>query len=249
MPEFPRITDHLIVLLLGCLLPFASGIRGRDAMKDMVFTEQVRRRFFVSNSLFLIASAGVVVLHWHWRGRPLEAMGFRASLKTGDAATMAVLSALMLLAYSAHLLLSLRNIAARTRMRRDIVERTPFLPRHARELPAYVLMCAAAGVCEETIYRGYMVTYFLPETNLRSGPPLLALLFPAVIFGLAHYYQGWEAVVKIMLMSLLLAGMFIAGGALWPVILVHFGIDLVGGLIAMPVLRKHDAGLPVSEGD
>jgi uncharacterized protein len=99
-------------------------------------------------------------------------------------------------------------------------------------------MCMSAGVFEEIIYRGYMVTYFLPEYNFRSGLPILAVMAPAFLFSLAHYYQGWQAVLKIFLLSLLLGMIFLSSGTIWVVMLIHFLIDLAGGLVAMKLMKE-----------
>jgi membrane protease YdiL (CAAX protease family) len=76
-----------------------------------------------------------------------------------------------------------------------------------------------------------MVTYFLP--GFPGSFPWMALLFPALLFSLAHYYQGWHAVIKIYILSVLLAGIYLASGSLWIGMGIHFLIDLTGGILAV----------------
>jgi membrane protease YdiL (CAAX protease family) len=64
------------------------------------------------------------------------------------------------------------------------------------------------------------------------------VLAPALLFSLAHGYQGWQAVGKIFLLSVLLALIFLASGSIWLVMLIHTLIDLVGGLAAIHLLRS-----------
>ena len=81
-----------------------------------------------------------------------------------------------------------------------------FLPATWTERRWFVFVCITAGVCEETLFRGFMLHYLnvLPWTlSLR-----LALLISSVIFGLNHLYQGAGGVV----------GSVIVGFLFWPVV-------------------------------
>jgi membrane protease YdiL (CAAX protease family) len=140
----------------------------------------------------------------------------------------------------ADVLFAVRKVRKGEALEEALEEGTPFLPRKPRELPAYLLMCLSAGVFEEIIYRGYMVTYFLPPYNFKNGLPILAIIAPAFLFSLAHYYQGWQAVAKIFLLSVLLAAIFLISESIWLVMLIHAGIDLAGGLLAIALLRKNE---------
>jgi membrane protease YdiL (CAAX protease family) len=240
MPEFPAISDHLLVWVFGLALPFLSGVQSRQQMDDIVFTESVRRRFYLANSFFLAGAASVILLHWWWKDRPFSIMGFRTDLTVSRPGITWSIVILLSLLYLADLFYSIRKAARLQSLETTLDEGTPFLPRKLRELPAYLLMCLSAGVFEEIIYRGYMVTYFLPEYNNRAGLPVLALVVPAFLFSLAHYYQGWQAVGKIFLLSLLLALIFLTSGSLWLVMAIHALIDLAGGLVAMWLMKKHE---------
>jgi membrane protease YdiL (CAAX protease family) len=67
-----------------------------------------------------------------------------------------------------------------------------------------------------------------------------ALIVPSLLFSLAHYYQGWKAVLKIWGFAVGLGLMFIITGSLWPVMIIHFIIDFGGGWMAMILGRKQD---------
>ena len=45
-----------------------------------------------------------------------------------------------------------------------------------------------AGFCEEFVFRGYGSGNFFAIT----GRVDLAIVFQAIVFGIAHMYQGWE---------------------------------------------------------
>jgi membrane protease YdiL (CAAX protease family) len=112
------------------------------------------------------------------------------------------------------------------------------LPEKTRELPSYIILCLCAGIFEEIIYRGFMVTYFLPLNGTENEIPWMAIFAPSVLFSLAHTYQGWTAVIKIFIFSLLLGVIFIITKSIYPTMILHFLIDLVGGIVAMIQFNK-----------
>lgn len=234
MESFPSLIDHLLVILFGWAMPLLSSLQGRKAVRIVVFSEPVRKRFYLSNSLTLSAFAGIVLLAWQWQQRPWEAMGFRAFFPAQPQIVLS-LTLLLLLLFGIDLWRGWRKTMLSAAERRDLLRKTPFLPRKARELPYYMLMCASAGIFEEVIYRGFMVTYFMPDLNGREGWPILAVGVPAILFSLAHYYQGWASMGKILLLSVLLAMIFIWGGSIGWVMVVHFVIDLSAGLSMMRI--------------
>lgn len=229
----PTLTDHLLVLVLGLVLPFFSGIRGSEQMRHVYFDERTRRRFFISNSLVLWLLALVVMGVWYWNERPWPLMGFR--LVRNQWSTW--ISSAVLIGF--FLFEMYRSYASESSLRKTFDQwesNVPFLPEHARELPAYIVLCISAAVCEEIMYRGFMVTYFI--NPMKDGFPWIAVFFPAVLFSLAHFYQGYEAMGKIFLLSILFSLVFIFSGSLIIVIIVHFFIDLIGGIVALRFKRN-----------
>ncbi len=238
MDNFPVLSDHILVLIYGLVIPFMSGVKSLENFDNIQFTESIRRRFYLANSLFLCLAAMVILATWWLHDRPFETMGFQLPLDVKNSGLTFSLIALLAVLYTGDLLMSIRKWEKRDSSVDTLDDTTPFLPRKLRELPAYIVMCISAGVFEEIIYRGYMVTYFLPEYNFSTGLPILAVTAPAFLFSLAHYYQGWQAVLKIFLLSLLLGIIFLSSGSIWIVMIIHFLIDLIGGLVAMRLMNK-----------
>lgn len=64
------------------------------------------------------------------------------------------------------------------------------LPHGRTEMTWWIALSISAGICEEAIYRGYFQRQFMAFTK----SPALGILIPALLFGLAHSYQGiWGA--------------------------------------------------------
>jgi CAAX protease family protein len=67
------------------------------------------------------------------------------------------------------------------------------LPRTSPEIALWVVLSLTAGICEETVYRGYLQRQF---TALTKSVPI-GILLSAACFGAAHSYQGVRQAVPI----------------------------------------------------
>ncbi len=97
------------------------------------------------------------------------------------------------------------------------------LPRSGTEKRYWGLLSLSAGLTEELIYRGFLIFllgYLFPGLNIY-----LCIVISALLFGLAHTYQGLSGVIKTGLFGLLLALVYICTGSILPGILLHFLLD------------------------
>ena len=231
----PSIFDHILVLLFGIVLPWFSGVRGQEQMKDIVFTKEVRKQFYLSNSLVMSFLALFTLGCWLFQHRSLSDLGFRL-IQPGWLHWLA--ATLLMVLFFIDLVHSFFFDKDRNSPQKHLETKVPFLPKEYNELPYYTIMCLSAGVGEEILYRGFMVTYFIDPFEV--GFPWIALLLPALLFSLAHYYQGYFAVLKIFILSVLFAIIFIWSSSLILPIVIHFLIDFIGGWIAI-IRRKMDS--------
>ena len=63
------------------------------------------------------------------------------------------------------------------------------------ELTLWIALSVSAGICEETIFRGYLQRQFMALT--KSDPA--GILLAAATFGAAHAYQGFRMTILIAL--------------------------------------------------
>jgi CAAX protease family protein len=106
-----------------------------------------------------------------------------------------------------------------------------FFPATRTERHWWVLVCITAGVCEETLFRGFMPYYLhvWPWTlNLT-----LALLISSAIFGLNHLYAGIGGLFGSALAGFLFGLLFWVGGNLLLPIVLHALVDL-RALVILP---------------
>ena len=99
-----------------------------------------------------------------------------------------------------------------------------FFPATWTERRWWVFVCITAGVCEETLFRGFLLHYLhvFPWTlNLT-----LALLISSVIFGFNHLYEGAGGVAGAVIVGFLFGLLFLLTGNLLLPIILHGVIDL-----------------------
>jgi membrane protease YdiL (CAAX protease family) len=98
------------------------------------------------------------------------------------------------------------------------------LPATWTERRWYAIVSVTAGICEEILFRGFLLRYLhaFPWTlNLT-----LALLVSSVIFGLQHLYQGPAGAASTGVMGFLVGLLFILTGNLLLPIVLHAVLDL-----------------------
>jgi membrane protease YdiL (CAAX protease family) len=96
------------------------------------------------------------------------------------------------------------------------------LPETRQEkLWCVLLVAPTAALCEEFVYRGYLLTQFsawLPSREWAWGASALA-------FGLAHTYQGFSGVLRATALGALFAYPVLCWGSLYPSMAAHFIYD------------------------
>jgi membrane protease YdiL (CAAX protease family) len=99
-----------------------------------------------------------------------------------------------------------------------------FLPATWSERRWFTFLCITAGICEESLFRGFLVHYlhvFPLSLNLTS-----ALLVSSLIFGLQHLYQGIGGAASTVVIGFLFGLMFLLTGNLLLPMLFHAAMDL-----------------------
>jgi membrane protease YdiL (CAAX protease family) len=84
-----------------------------------------------------------------------------------------------------------------------------------------VLLAPTAALCEEFLYRGFLLAQLTQWVSSGAG----AWAASSLVFGLAHIYQGWHGMVRAALLGALLAYPVIHLGSLYPSMLAHGLID------------------------
>ena len=94
-----------------------------------------------------------------------------------------------------------------------------------------------AGLCEEIIFRGYLLQQFTAWT----GSPILAIILSAALFGSVHLYEGLSAIFALMALAVVYGFVVrYTKGDLRPVIVAHTLQDFMVGVLLLlrPVVEE-----------
>jgi hypothetical protein len=98
-----------------------------------------------------------------------------------------------------------------------------YMPRSAHETALWVLLALSAGLCEEFIYRGYLLRQFRSWT----GSTPFSIVLQAVLFGFAHAAMPWQMAVTAACYGVLLGSLAAWQKSLVPGMFLHAGFDLL----------------------
>ena len=102
------------------------------------------------------------------------------------------------------------------------------LPHGGIELTLWIALSVTAGICEETIFRGYLQRQFMALT--QSAPA--GILLSAAAFGAAHAYQGFRMVILIGLYGGMFGILAYWRGSARPGMIAHAWNDSWNGVLA-----------------
>lgn len=121
-------------------------------------------------------------------------------------------------------MLALRSEKIRAKAGKAAKKLAFLLPSTGEERRWWWLVCITAGICEEVVYRGFLLNYF-HVTPLHLSLTW-ALVVSSVIFGIGHLYQGIAGAVQTVVIGFVLGAMFVMTGNLPLPIVVHAAVDL-----------------------
>jgi membrane protease YdiL (CAAX protease family) len=93
------------------------------------------------------------------------------------------------------------------------------LPKNNFERVLWVILSFTAGVCEETAFRGYLLTRL---KILGRGGWVIPVILASITFVMGHSYQGGGGFILLTVYGAMFAVFYIKTGTIWPVIIAHF---------------------------
>jgi membrane protease YdiL (CAAX protease family) len=222
--------DLVIVTLAVLLMPAMSIAAGRSLAREAPGARKLVPRY-----LFIILRgwlfAAVVVAVWWVQRRPFSALGLAPHLSIWDYAgcALALLIGLVMVAQGRNFTSAPpEKIARAVKAVREI----KITPNTTGELSLFMLMAVSAGVWEELVYRGFLVWFLVPLTGIAG-----AVVISALIFGLAHLYQGFRGFMTSMVLGLIFAAFYLLTASLWWLMIVHAAMDIAGGITTFRIKR------------
>jgi uncharacterized protein len=208
-------------------LPFLSMRTG--SMEGVKLDLPPKKHLYYTNGLSLIIAASIVLTAWNLTHRPWSLLGIDWIVNSPIAWIAFGVACFIYLA-DIWWNLYMSEVTDKDRSMKDII------PLTTVDFGHYTFLAVAAGVCEEIIYRGFLVPYIAHWFIAYPYAHWIAICLPAIAFGISHMYQGWYSVLKIVLIAVCLGTIFYFSQSLIIVVILHILIDLVSGYISMKVL-------------
>jgi hypothetical protein len=224
--------DHLIFAIL-LLLPIVEWrwTWPRHLARLAAGAPDARLNFYRSLLLEEWIATAALVAWWMGTGRPWRALLLIPSSPTRFAIGMAVAVALCAL-----LVLQNKAVLERPevmpRVRKRLAYADPILPHTSGERRRFHAVSITAGVCEEVLFRGFLLWYFAVWVG-----PWPAAILSSIVFGVGHVYLGVRQIPNTALIGLIMAALVLLSGSLWPAMLVHAAMDWNSGDMGFNVMN------------
>lgn len=233
--DHPTLFDHALVGLLIAVGLFAVLV-GQRRMKAIEFDEATRLSLYWSNGIFLWIGGALTVAVWMLAGRPLTTLGL--TVQQDSIALGALVTLAFIIWFGADSWRDAYTPARRRKLFDQWQRNAPMLPTTPREYRHFTFIAVAAGVNEEIIARGFLISYLLALFGRSTSGLILAVTLPAIAFGLVHLYQGWLAVLRIIVLAGAFGAIFLITESLLIPIALHIIIDLASGWFAVRLSEK-----------
>jgi membrane protease YdiL (CAAX protease family) len=229
-----NLLDHLFVLIV-LVLGFPLG--GWWAYRR--FLERLAReggaalvREYRITILWLGCLGAATLAIWAGGSRDLSALGFAAPREGPASGLILGISGGALIGLALRPLAAMFSAKVAGGLRRQMAKLEAFLPKTGEQLAWGLIVSLCAGLFEEIAYRGYLIPYcrfWLPEWP--------ALAAAALLFGIAHLYQGVAGVLMTAFLGLAFGFIYVETGSLALPILLHTAVDISAMVTAWLVLR------------
>lgn len=237
----PLVTlDHALFAAVVLVLPLVDTfwLHPRLTRATAAGVPGARPRAYLASILTQWGLTGCVLALWAGRGRSWAALGLGlgSPLRLGTGLALATLVVGLLWLQRRALFARPERLAI---VLRQVGSSRPLLPHTPGELRGFKLLSITAGICEEVLFRGFVLGYVAVWTG-----PVLAAVVSSVLFGTAHLYLDGRSALRAGLVGGVLAVLVLASGSLWPAMLIHAAVDMNSGDLAFRALSGAHAGDP-----
>jgi membrane protease YdiL (CAAX protease family) len=222
--------DHLFAFVLVLVAPvYTAWDMPRLARQIAADPVNARTKGYIWGIASQWGLTLVLIGAWWWIGRSPREMGLRLP-DTTSAWSWSLLIAVGGIAFLGQQVFSvLRSADAQAKIREQL-EAQPgvrtILPSTPRESRLFVAVSITAGICEEVLYRGYLLWYWL-----LLVPRGVAIAAAILAFGVGHAYQGVKGILTAGVAGAVYMAVYLLTGSLLAPIVLHAALDIVHGVI------------------
>ncbi len=241
--------DHILAFIIAAAWPlYAAWVQFPRLKRGIAMgVPGIRVRAYLQAMLTQWVLAILAIVMWTRLGRPAADLGFELvggwRLAVGVAALI-----LAVILFEVQRRRVTCSEEAQRELRKKIGDAGALLPADVKELFLFSHLSVTAGICEEILYRGFLIWYLTQIVGLVP-----AVILSSVLFGFAHLYQGKKGVAQTGIVGLVFALLYVVTGALWVPMLLHTLVDINSGVLwyqirNTPVI-SNDVEPPVPPGE
>ena len=237
--RMPLPFDHALAALLAIFFPIWAATLGFRRLKRATLETlpRVRRSVYATAMVIQWGLIAVVAVLWVTTRRAWSELGLVPIPSPGLIGVLVGLAIVVVfIVRQRRGLLADEDGLELVRRRLRNIER--MMPRTPGELRGFFALSVTAGVCEEILYRGYMIWYLTHFLGL-----IPAALVAAAVFGLGHSYQGPRGVLLTGAVGAFLGGIYLVTGSLFVPMVVHALMDIHSGHLGYVAFRAEDQSL------
>ena len=221
--------DHFIVFVFVILYPAYDYFYTAPKFKKNASENEpgIRIREYQTGIAWIWILSIITFINWKYNQRAIEILGLDSS--TSWPVLLSIIFVVIGLIYILYIYHSIKNDAKqRSSLHTKVVisEASVYLPRTKEDFIWFILLSISAGICEEILFRGFLIWYINEFSSI-----VLAVILSSTLFGLAHSYQGLKGVLQSGATGLVLAVIYIYTGSLWIPIALHIFGDTYSGML------------------
>jgi membrane protease YdiL (CAAX protease family) len=201
----------------------------------------------------LLAYAVAILCLWTFTAVAVSIYGWMPLLTAPGATMPAIVAPILVPILTAFFILALlpllqslrgprKRRAYEAAIRREFARIPGFIPNSAAERAVWVVLSLTAGLCEEILYRGFLI-HFL-HAGVFVLPIAAALIVSSLLFGLGHVYQGPKGALNATIAGFAFGLLFLLSGSLVPCIVLHALVDLQMIYVVRPIPGEAAATAP-----
>ena len=217
----------LLFVLIAIFLLVAA--LSEKKYKNVVITEKIKCRGYYQSITLLWSFVLVVFIMCFIGSISLADIGLRGvsfNYNIWFTAITLILSGLLIIFFSYQTILLLTSAKAKEDAKKQIATNEgagQSLPRTKKEKWLFSLLSLSAGICEEIIFRGFLV--FILQAIFPDFSIFLVVLITSAVFGIFHLYQGLQGVIKTGIFGAFLMCLVLVTDSLIIAMLLHFLLD------------------------
>ena len=236
----PGLLDYIALAVILMEPMFWLGYWPRCVRAIRARVPGARARIYREMATVLWIATLYVLAVWITKGRPWDTLrlGLSGPLRSGIGFSVAAIVVALLVPQARKARKALQRPEAAARLREQLVFADPLVPETDGERRGFWFLSLTAGICEEILFRGFLIWLITAWLGVVS-----AVILSSIVFGCAHIYLGFAQVPRTAIVGLVLALIVVAAGSLWPAIVIHAALDLSSGEIGFRARRAAAASL------